>query len=270
VLFGAESVVGPGFLQSLHEDLLRQVFRRRAFETHPDRAGASGVDPLLLTQQFQEVQAAKALLSQYVAQRQVLPPPRPRHASTAAKRPKPASKASHKAPPKTQAETPPAAPRDTPPPDARASTDDSPRPRPHAPGEYYWRGGIPNRRLPLGEYLYYSGHISMQALIAAIHAQRKGRPLFGQIAMTWGYLQPGSIAMLLARKKPGEKLGESARRLGLLTVFQCNAILGLQWGKQRRFGHYFTASGLLTERQLADLVRAHHWHNFSHAPRRAS
>lgn len=234
VLFGAEAGLGVGFLESLHEDLVKTVFRRRAFETHPDRAGHAGLDPLVATRRFQEVQAAKELLNRYLAERADAP-----DVVT------PKAKASPKTGNPSKARTP--------------TVDD-----------YFWCGRMPDRQLPLGEFLYYCGRISLQTLIGAIHAQRVQRPIFGQIAVQWGYLRATTVSALHARKRAGERLGEAALRLGLLTPYQRDIILGMQRAKQRPFGRYFTDAGLLTEHELREAVRAQHHHNFGRAARRAS
>lgn len=48
-------------------DLLRAAFRKRAFETHPDRASVLGRSEASLTAEFQSVDRAYALLTQYLS-----------------------------------------------------------------------------------------------------------------------------------------------------------------------------------------------------------
>lgn len=240
---------GIGFLDALHEELVKTGFRRRAFETHPDRAGCAGLDPLVLTHRFQEVHAAKELLNRFLADR-----------DTAPLIVAPMSSARAKAP---------SAPQRRPAPSRPAASRPSASRTPQAP-EYFWRGLVPDRQLPIGEYLYYSGRISMQALISAIHAQRVQRPLFGQLAAQWGFLTLSSVTQLMSRKRIGERVGDAALRLGLLTPYQRDVILGSQRAKQRLFGAFFTDTGVLSPFALSELVRAQRLHNFGRAARRAS
>lgn len=250
VLFGPEHGLGHGFLESLHEDLVKTVFRRRAFETHPDRAHSAGLDPLDMTRRFQEVHAAKELLYRYLASRAEAPllaANRHGAARPAAASPAPTARGGRR---------------------ARAKT--PPKHRQPQPGDYFWGGRVPDRQLPIGEYLYYCGRISLQDLIAAIHAQRTQRPIFGQLAEQRGFLRPAALTALLRQKRPGERLGDAALRLGLLTPYQRDVILGAQRALQRPFGRHFTDAGLLSVLELTEAVRAQRHHNFGRTARRAS
>ncbi len=251
VLFGATVGRGAEFLETLHEDLVKQVFRKRAAETHPDRASSAGLDAGVMTLRFQEVNAANELLRRYLAQRASAPIVVAPRTGTSPRQ---------------------AAARPAPRPAARPSPRPSPPPKrpPPKPAEHFWSGRLPDRALPLGEFLFYSGHISLQALIAAIHSQRVQRPVFGQLAMQRGFLRASTIATVLSNKRPGERLGEAALRLGVLTPYQRDVVLGLQMGRQHPFGRYFTDTGALSEVALREFVRAQHLHNFRSAARRAS
>jgi hypothetical protein len=275
VLFGANAGLGVGFLETLHEDLVKTVFRRRAFETHPDRASHAGLDPLVMTARFQEVNAANELLVRWLATRPdttdatVSAPPAPPQ-SARAKSGRASGGAKQKGPDRHThtRQTEESRTHEAHAHSRREPADTASRARPVA--EFFWRGRVPDRQLPLGEYLYYSGRISLQALIAAIHAQRRERPIFGQLAAQRGFLPAGALALLLARKRAGERMGEAALRLGLLTPFQRDVIVGLQRGRQRPFGRFFTDTGALTLAELGEFVRAQRGHNFGRAFRHAS
>lgn len=255
LLFDVQTRLGTGFLDTLHEDLLKSVFRKRAFETHPDRAHIAGLDPLDMTRRFQEVQAARDLLSRYLVARAeapliVEPSPAPTRRSRPHAQPK-----SHARP---HADTPPK---------SRPSHDGPSQRSAKQGADFFWGGSVPDRQLPIGEYLYYCGRISLQSLIAAIHAQRTQRPVFGQIALQRGFLNARTVALLLANKRPGERLGDAALRFGLLSPYQRDVILGTQRLSQRLFGHYFASAGLLSARELSEGVRAQRAHNFGRAGR---
>lgn len=271
VLFGAQAVCGVAFLDTLHEDLLKSVFRKRAFETHPDRASSAGLDPVVMTLRFQEVQAARDLLNRYLAERATLPivETAPRTASSAPPRPRPQARPHAQSHTRTRQES--SQPSGGAKRNTRSSHTKTP-PKSHTPAatDFYWNGRLPDRPLPIGEYLYYSGFISLQALIAAIHSQRTQRPVFGQLAHQWGYLSPLHLRHLVSSKRVGERVGDAALRLGLLTPFQRDAVLGMQRSKQRPFGRFLIEAGLMSDAELGAAVRAQRVHNFGRTARRAS
>ncbi|TAN43955.1 MAG: hypothetical protein EPN22_08675 [Nitrospirae bacterium] len=127
-------------------------------------------------------------------------------------------------------------------------------------GKYY-SGPLPSRRLLWGEFLYFSGRITWLSLIEAIVWQRKQRPRFGEIAKRWGYLCDRKAALILAKKRPYEKIGETAVRVGLLNLYQVNAVLFYQKLKQEKIGGYFIKKGCLTEADVNALFEEFKRHN---------
>lgn len=105
---------------------LKRVYRRRALDTHPDRARATGADPAHLTRLFQELNVAYDRLLEFVARSpsRVGPPARP--ARPAAARPGPA--------PARPRGNPQARPRPAAEPSSRAGAASAPRERPPRPG----------------------------------------------------------------------------------------------------------------------------------------
>jgi len=217
-------------------DTLKATYRRRALETHPDRARALGRAEADLLREFRAVADAYRILSSLRAG----PPPR-RGAGT---------------PPRgAHAPRPPRPPPET----ARAPRPAPAPPPPRAAGAPRVRASVhpeelPRRRLRLGEYLYYSGRVSWSELVEAVAWQRAQRPALGRIAVDFGFLSPDDVGVLLeARREAGANgvpFGEWAVRRGFLTSFQLLAALGQQLRRQRPIGQFFVDRGLVAEDEL--------------------
>jgi hypothetical protein len=199
---------------------LRDAYRRRALETHPDRARALGRSEAELAREFGRVAEAYRLLSAVASAT-------------------PARLAPRRAP---------ASVRPSPPPRA------APRAAPPAPLASARHGRLPRRRLRLAEFLYYSGRVPWSAFVAAIAWQRAQRPPLGRIAVDLGFLAQPDVGAILARRRAdaavAEPFGEYALRRGFLTRLQLLAAVGRQGRLQRRIGEYFVESGWLDLRAL--------------------
>jgi len=134
-------------------------------------------------------------------------------------------------------------------------------PRSKTRADHYWEAGIPQITLLLGQYLYYSGHITFDDLISAVSWQRRQRPSFGRIARTWGYLTEKEIRFILKHRARGERIGEAALRTGFLSLFQITALIGSQTWIQKPFGEYFHAKGILEPERILSLVKSLKRHN---------
>lgn len=137
---------------------------------------------------------------------------------------------------------------------------DRPRTKHRAKGGFY-TGTLPRHKLLFGQYMYYSGIITWETLIQAIVWQRQKKQLYGQIALNWHMLSPDDILHIMRNKAPGEKFGEYAKRYGYLTGFQHLAIIGRQKTDRALFGDYFIQKGLLSERQVDNLIQKAINHN---------
>jgi DnaJ domain len=140
----------------------------------------------------------------------------------------------------------------------------APQPAP-APArlDHFWPGPIPRRRLRLGEYLYCSQRISWMGLIKAIVWQNRQRPQFGQMATRLGHLTADRVNRALGARRPGEKIGDAALRLDLLTLLQRDSILRAQACSQRRLGQYFVEIGVLQPAELSEILQRLRRHNAS-------
>ncbi|HOO72586.1 MAG TPA: J domain-containing protein [Spirochaetota bacterium] len=109
---------------------------------------------------------------------------------------------------------------------------------------------MPKNELPFGQFLLFSGVISLQVLIKAIIWQREQRPTFGSIAREWNLLSLNEIALIFKNRRRNEKFGECALRLGYLNTFQKNAILTRQKNAQKPLGRYFVENNLISPLEL--------------------
>ncbi len=217
VMFGPLSGPAEHFLCGLEEARLREVFRSRALQTHPDRSAVLGQDPQRLQERFLKLVWAYDTL---------------RAALGGAAGPEPVSRRE-----RSSRRVSPCPPSSSPSP---------PRPR----AEHFYRGPLPRRVLRLGEFLYYSGQVSWQSLISSLVWQKRHRPRFGQVAVSWRLLTPRQTELVLRRRQWGERFGECAVRLGLMVPFWVRSILLHQSRRQPRLGGYFLEQGLLSPAEL--------------------
>ncbi len=241
VLFGSNVRVTPEFLGRLRPCDLKNTYHRRALEFHPDRASFLGRDPEQLTEVFKDVNLAYEVLRGFLS-KQV-------HSTTWI----------------PMGET---TPQRTSGARGRKRSTGNAREE-HSPcSDHFWQSSIPDMKLLFGQYLYYAGVISWRTLISAINWQRQQRPTFGRIAQLWDYLGDEEIAAIISSRLVGERLGDAALRMGYMTPYQRNAVLGFQRWLQRPLGSYFTARGLLLEEEVDYLVRLLRRHNASASRRR--
>lgn len=115
--------------------------------------------------------------------------------------------------------------------------------------DFYYRGRIPSCALRLGEYLYYTGRISWNTLIDAIHHQRTTRPRIGDICAEHRFIDRKDKQQVLNNMGRQEKFGQVAMRLGIIKESQIRYALQ----KQKNiypFGRYFVEKGILTSGEL--------------------
>jgi hypothetical protein len=126
---------------------------------------------------------------------------------------------------------------------------------------HYFCGDMPKRHLNLAEYLYYSRLISKEMMNAAIEWQRGARPLFGQLAISKGYLTPAGFAVILSRLAKGHFFGESACRIGLMTPAQVEEILKAQAVFDRPPEQFFLDRKVLNAEQVKNHLLGLRAHN---------
>ncbi len=125
----------------------------------------------------------------------------------------------------------------------------------------YYRGTMPKRQLLFAEFLYYSGNVPWKAFIDSIVWQRRLRPRFGEIAKNWNYITDVQLRELISQKVLGEKIGETALRLEVLTNLQVKTIVLHQRMRQKKIGEYFVQNGILQRSEVNDLYHEQRRHN---------
>jgi hypothetical protein len=146
------------------------------------------------------------------------------------------------------------------------------RPQPQGPGEgpvagaagaapsgarrpAFFRGPLPQRRLRFSEFLYFSGLISWQSLIASIVWQRQGRPRFGEIARDFRAMTLEEVLYVLRCKSGLEPTGAAACRLQLLTPQEVTAVLRRQRSLQKPIGRFFLERERMSRQDLNHLAQ---------------
>jgi len=223
LLFGPDIEISRDFLHYIQPSGIKSAYRKMALLTHPDRLSSSGENERRRsTDRFIETNRAYELLNNFIQSRDRRMRSRARNVK-------------------------------------RGFCNDFGNGS-RRQGNFY-SGRVPERGLPLGQFLFYSGKISWEALIKAIIWQRKQRPKVGEIAKGWGLLSDEQIMSLITNRKPGEPLGEAAVRLRLLKPHQVNTLLFYQKRLQRPFGEYFLINKILNGNELDASLRSYMTHN---------
>jgi hypothetical protein len=222
LLYGDQVTVRSEFLGQIDPVGLKNAFRKRAMELHPDRAKILGKSSDELSERFKDVQTAYEQLKRLLNNSpEKVTEPRERRRS--ARRPG----------------------------SGWGGTQES----------HYWRAEIPRTRLLLGQYLYYAGLVTFNEMISAITWQRQQRPNFGKIVRMWNYLSTNQLETIIASRGPRETIGNAAVRLGYLSPFQRDAVIGFQKWLQRPIGGYFQKIGILEEEEIVYLTGLLKKHN---------
>ncbi len=239
---------GPAFRadgQAWRADL-KITYRRRALETHPDRARSVGRGEGELAAEFGRVAEAYRVLSQLTAES---PPSSAEIGARApAARPHPSTGARVARPNRKPAPAPRA-----------AGAEASERQRPAH------QEAMPRRKVRFAEFLYYSGRVPWTVFAESIAWQRRQRPPVGRIAVEWGFLEPEDVGRIMEERRvrgaQSVPFGEYAVRLGYLTSFQLLAVLGRQLRVQRRIGEFFVERGLIGAGEIDGVRRSILQHN---------
>ncbi len=239
ILFGEHIDVSRDFLYYIQPSGVKSAYRRRALETHPDTASLRAEEdggPGAST--FIETNWAYNHLLDFI-----------RHRDNGHARPYTMS--SNRVRPKQR-------PRRH----AHASQEHTGHQRHHR-GSYY-KGKLPSRKLLFGQFLFYSGAVSWEALIKAIVWQRNQRPRIGELAKRWGWVSQEDIRKAIRSRELGEPLGEAMIRLNLLSRAQLSTVLASQRTLQKPFGEYFIENSMITKARLNQLAKDFRLHNTAH------
>lgn len=230
-LFGSEVQISLDFLDYLQASGAKAAFRERAKQNHPDLFAAQALHiQHRQSEIFREMVEAFDLVNAFLKHRdEKLGPVFVRPAYSAAPR-------QHNRP-----------------------THNAKRHSP--PTGHHYRGGIPQRRLEFGSYLYYRGLVSYQSLIEALVWQRRQRPAIGDIARRWQWLSESEVLRIARDRSAFGRFGEKAIHLGLLRHSQVQTLLYFQRARQQKIGQYFIQAGLILPEQAEWLAKDQSRHN---------
>jgi len=227
-LFGTDIDVSVEFLRYLKPAGVKAAYRKKAMETHPDRAVVMDGKADFMADRFKEISLAYQLLQEFM----VAPW---RYSLTEGgalyeRKRSPARPAAR-----------------------RKNTGVKVEP--------LYAGRMPPRRLLFGQYLYYAGHVSLSTLIKAIVWQRLQRPSVGAIAVSWGWMEGTDVVDILRQRRFGEKFGECAFRLGRLSRYQFSRVLEKQKQVQPLIGKYFIEENILSSAEIFSRIVEMKMHN---------
>ena len=230
-IFGPDSCVSIDILKCLQPAALKTAYRKKAFETHPDRSLIVGKMEnemsdcfVELTLAYETLQSALkgSRLNSYEYNNQAHEKFRNRANNT-------------------------------------FNRNDA--------GDFFYKGRLPKRRLLIGQFLYYSGIVSWKRLIEAISWQKMQRPLIGQIAMKWGILSEYDIRAIIKQRSLErnfhKRFGEYAWLKGYITSYELLALLGKQRMLHRPIGEYFVEKRILPVWNIDKMIEKLSSHNRS-------
>jgi len=252
-IFGPEVEISTEFLEYLQPIGIKTAFRKRALETHPDRAKALGSLAVDLNAEFIDVRQAYEKLLFFVETKELRAIKAQSFGDfrTKQERPYPFSRPSSHTSSHQK---------------ARQQADEQKKNYHHQRSahkkrksvpDHFYKGSFPKGNLMLGQFLYYSGLISWRTLIEAILWQQRQRPQIGQIAMRRGLISFEDLIRILSERTFDEKF------CGYISNFEKTALVGMQRQLQRPLGEYFVEKGILTSSEIINIINKQLLHNLT-------
>jgi hypothetical protein len=254
-IFGSGVIVSSDFLEYLQPIGIKTAYRKRALETHPDRAKVLGSFARDLNTEFIDVRQAYEKLLLFVETKNERNESAPLFNNFRTQQKysyQTSGRSSHKNTRHQKAGQ------------KKSSYDQRTSHKKNKnQSDHFYGGSIPKGNLMLGQFLYYSGLISWRTLIDAICWQRLQRPQIGQIAISWGLITCQDVIRILTIRSFNEKFGECALRIGYISNFEHFALIGRQRQLQRPFGEYFIERGILTPADIMNIAGKQQLHNLT-------
>jgi hypothetical protein len=241
IIFGRQMIGDSQFLERLHLAELKQAYRQKSLQTHPDLfVHLGGAQQRTYTELFQEVREAYEKLCGYLKLRaqmtRVL-------YSTSENAPNNNVKANGSEPP-----------LQTEPSFGEGRFIRNPKDL-GASASFVDDFQLPPWRLRTGEFLFYRGMIPWRVLISAILWQSQQRERLGEIACRWRWLSDELLWDLLEDRLVGERVGGILLRHQIVTPFQLRMLLIHQRRQQPPIGTYFLENGFLSEDELRNSLQ---------------
>jgi hypothetical protein len=230
-IFGPDSCVSIDILKYLQPAALKTAYRKKAFETHPDRSFIVGKMENEMSNCFVELTLAYEILQSALKSSRLN-----------------SYEHNDQAHDKFR----------------NRATNNYNR---NDAANFFYKGRIPKRKLLIGQFLYYSGIISWNRLIESISWQKMQRPLIGQIALKWGILSEYDIRAIIKQRSLERnfhrRFGEYARFKGYITSYELLALLGKQRMLHRPIGEYFVEKRILPAWNIDKMIEKLSSHNRS-------
>ena len=137
-------------------------------------------------------------------------------------------------------------------------------PRKPAPDRMYYRGRTPDTKLKFAQFLYYSGVIDWQSMIDSVTWQLNVRPKIGEIGRAYRFFDHSGVISVIREKDRSEFFGGAALRMGMVSRFQLNAMIGKQKSLNYPIGRYFLENGVLSGNDIDTLLQKCRQHNYRH------
>jgi len=258
-IFGPDVNLSIEFLEYLQPISIKTAYRKRAFETHPDRAKALGSLAIDLNTEFIDVQQAYEKLLSFVETNE-----RSTVSALSFNDFKTRQAPSHQSQEKSSYTSSYQNNRQHKGRQKKSTHDQKYASKKHKSyPDHFYTGSFPKGSLMIGQFLYYSGLISWRTLIGAICWQWRQRPKIGQIATVWGMISPQDVIRILTVRNLNEKFGECALRTGYISNFELFALVGKQRQLQRPLGEYFITSGILSATDIVNMANKQQLHNLT-------
>ena len=200
----------------IQPEMVKDAFRKKAKQCHPDRAITLGIDKSLLTTRFKKINDSYHILLKISENNQLLNQLIENEKRTKIKQYHPIYKNNNK--PERE--------------------------------KIFYEGKIPARKLRFSEFLYYQGFIDWETMIKSLVWQYRNRPRFGEIAIDFNFINQNEIIQVFKNIKMPEKFGDAAVRLGLITIHQHNIILSKQLIYNNPIGKYFIENNVMESNKI--------------------
>ncbi|HOV14105.1 MAG TPA: DnaJ domain-containing protein [Spirochaetota bacterium] len=237
------NTISNDFIKNIHPESLKSAYRKRVKQFHPDRAKIIGVSESILTEKFKSISNSYQFLLSVVKESeklQFIQKSNYQNAQNNCYKKKDEYKEPHK-------------------------KEENLKPKynynKYKVKSFYCSTGIPNRKLRLSEFLFYSKLIDWHTMIRSIVWQFQVRPRFGEIAISYNFLTDEHVNFILKNLRMNEKFGEAAMRLGFIDLFKTNVILGKQKFYNNPIGKYFIENGILNQEKLTGILESLRRHN---------
>lgn len=276
ILFDLDYGIPKGFLSYIQLSGLKEAYRKKVRETHPDLAmGQSFLVQRRYAERFLVVQRAYEKLTDFIEQRDR------KNGSFFSRRPssffgkrertreeiqeearsyKPRAPKKRETPVRRKSKAGRIITPKEPKVDVQRSVSSSEIEKPWVPGKLY-KGTIPARPLLFGLFLYYRGVITWKTIVDVLVWQRKHRKRLGELGFHMGWLTMDDIFTIVRDHEDALLFGESAIKRGLLSDRQLLILLNQQKKAARKFGEYFLDKRILTPEALEHQLDEFHTHN---------